>query len=123
MRRTKIVATVGPASESDEVIQALVAAGVDVLRLSFAHGDLPSCIDRLRRVRALAPDLAIMVDIPGPKIRAGSFGTAPVTLELGSSLILEEGFGGRRYFGWCRYGQARTLPAEFVDARPTPHGR
>ncbi|CAB4779653.1 MAG: pyruvate kinase [Actinobacteria bacterium] len=93
MRRTKIVATVGPASESDEVIQALVAAGVDVLRLSFAHGDLLSCIDRLRRVRALAPDLAIMVDIPGPKIRAGSFGTSPVTLALGSSLILEEGFG------------------------------
>ena len=93
MRRTKIVATVGPASESDEGIQALVAAGVDVLRLSFAHGDLESCIARLRRVRALAPDIAIMVDIPGPKIRAGSFGTSPVKLELGSSLLLEEAFG------------------------------
>ena len=71
MRRTRIVATIGPASDSDEVLLELVKAGVDVFRLSMAHGDIPSCIERLRRVRALAPDLAIMVDIPGPKIRAG----------------------------------------------------
>ena len=66
MRRTRIVATIGPASDSDEVIRDLMKAGVDVFRLSFAHGDIPSCIERLRRIRALAPDLALMVDIPGP---------------------------------------------------------
>ena len=92
MRRTRIVATVGPASESDDVIRALVVAGVDVLRLSFAHGDIPSNIERLRRLRALAPDLAIMVDIPGPKIRAGSFGSTPVSLNIGDELELVEGF-------------------------------
>jgi pyruvate kinase len=92
VRRTRIVATVGPASESDEVIKALVKAGVDVFRLSFAHGDIPSGIERLRRIRALAPDLAIMVDIPGPKIRAGSFGTSPVALSIGDTIELVEGF-------------------------------
>ncbi len=92
MRRTRIVATIGPASDSDERLKELVTAGVDVFRLSFAHGDIPSCIERLRRVRALAPDLAIMVDIPGPKIRAGSFGTSPVLLGVGAEIELVEGF-------------------------------
>jgi len=93
VRRTRIVATIGPASESEEKLKELVAAGVDVFRLSFAHGDIASGIERLRRVRAVAPELAIMVDIPGPKIRAGSFGTAPVALELGHELELAEAFG------------------------------
>ena len=68
-------------------------AGVDVFRLSFAHGDIPSGIERLRRVRAIAPELAIMVDIPGPKIRAGSFGTSPIPLAVGDDIALVEAFG------------------------------
>jgi pyruvate kinase len=92
VRRTRIVATIGPASDSDQVIKDLIGAGVDVFRLSFAHGDIPSGIERLRRIRALAPDLALMVDIPGPKIRAGSFGTSSVELKLGSEIELLEGF-------------------------------
>ena len=70
----------------------LVAAGVDVFRLSFAHGDIPSGIERLRRIRTLAPDVALMVDIPGPKVRAGSFGTAPVALTIGDHVELVEAF-------------------------------
>jgi pyruvate kinase len=93
VRRTRIVATIGPASDSDEKLKELVTAGVDVIRLSFAHGDIPSGIERLRRVRAVAPDLAIMVDIPGPKIRAGSFGSMPVPLGVGGETELVEGFG------------------------------
>jgi len=93
VRRTRIVATIGPASDSDEVLRGLVDAGVDVFRLSFAHGDIPSGIERLRRIRAIAPDLAIMVDIPGPKIRAGSFGTTPVSLNIGDEIELVEAFG------------------------------
>lgn len=93
MRRTRIVATIGPASESEEVLRGLIGAGVDVFRLSFAHGDIPSNIERLRKVRALAPDLAIMVDIPGPKIRAGSFGSSPVALTNGMEIQLVEGSG------------------------------
>jgi pyruvate kinase len=93
VRRTRIVATIGPASDSDEKLKELVLAGVDVIRLSFAHGDIPSGIERLRRVRAIAPELAIMVDIPGPKIRAGSFGTLPVALIVGEETELVEAFG------------------------------
>jgi pyruvate kinase len=93
VRRTRIIATIGPASDSDEKLKELVQAGVDVFRLSFAHGDIPSGIERLRRVRAIAPELAIMVDIPGPKIRAGSFGTLPVTLATGAETELVEAFG------------------------------
>ena len=92
MRRTRIVATIGPASESEEVLRGLVAAGVDVFRLSMAHGDIPSNLERLRRVREIAPDVAIMVDIPGPKIRAGSFGTTPIPLVVGRRLEMVEGF-------------------------------
>src|ERR1700728_2218115 len=83
----------GPASESAEKLKELVQAGVDVFRLSFAHGDIPSGIERLRRVRAIAPELAIMVDIPGPKIRAGSFSTSPVTLATAAEIELTEAFG------------------------------
>jgi pyruvate kinase len=93
VRRTRIVATIGPASDSDDKLKELAMAGVDVFRLSFAHGDIPSGIERLRRVRAIAPELAIMVDIPGPKIRAGSFGTSPVPLAVGDDITLEEAFG------------------------------
>jgi pyruvate kinase len=74
-------------------LKELAMAGVDVFRLSFAHGDIPSGIERLRRVRAIAPDLAIMVDIPGPKIRAGSFGTSPISLAVGEDIVLVEAFG------------------------------
>ncbi|MHB2028168.1 MAG: pyruvate kinase [Acidimicrobiales bacterium] len=92
MRRTKIVATIGPASDSEEMLKALADVGVDVFRLSFAHGDIPSGVERLRRVRAVAPSVAIMVDIPGPKIRAGSFGTLPVVLSAGDETQLVEAF-------------------------------
>jgi pyruvate kinase len=74
-------------------LKNLVKAGVDVFRVSMAHGDIPSNLERLRRVRAVAPDIAIMVDIPGPKIRAGSFGTMPVHLDIGQTIELVEAFG------------------------------
>lgn len=92
VRRTRIVATIGPSSDNEETLKGLVNAGVDVFRLSMAHGDIPSSIERLRRVRAIAPHVAIMVDIPGPKIRAGSFGTTPVELVLGHEIELVEAF-------------------------------
>jgi pyruvate kinase len=93
VRRTRIVATIGPASEDEAVVGALVAAGVDVFRLSFAHGDIDSNLARMRKIRRQAPDLALMVDLPGPKIRAGSFGVAPVDLAVGGEVELVEGFG------------------------------
>ncbi len=93
MRRTKIVATIGPASESPERITELLEAGVDVFRLSLAHGSVEEGIARIRLVRSLAPKAAIMVDIPGPKIRAGSFGTQGVELIVGRVIQLTAAFG------------------------------
>ena len=76
-RRTKIVATVGPASESPEVLEALMRAGVDVVRLNLSHGPLDEHVQRLRAVRAAAfavgRPIAVLADLPGPKVRAGRF--------------------------------------------------
>lgn len=74
-RRTKIVATVGPASDSEEVLTALIAAGADVCRLGLAHGTIPEHKERIARIRRVADDMgrpvSILGDLPGPKIRMG----------------------------------------------------
>lgn len=69
MRRTKVIATVGPASLSPEIIGALVDAGADVLRLNCSHVDTDGLRERIRSVRAVRPEVAILVDIQGPKLR------------------------------------------------------
>ena len=76
-RRTKIIATIGPASESEPALRKLVDAGMDVARLGLAHGTLEEALDRYHRIRQVASDMSkrvgILVDLPGPKIRAASF--------------------------------------------------
>ena len=75
MRKTKIIATVGPSSRDPEVIKALIEAGVDVFRLNFSHGDIEyhrENIERIKRVSAeLKNSVAILQDLSGPKIRIG----------------------------------------------------
>jgi pyruvate kinase len=75
MRHTKIIATVGPASQSDDVLDALIAAGTDVFRLNFSHGTHESQAAAFTRVRAAAAragrEVAILQDLSGPKIRTG----------------------------------------------------
>ncbi len=103
-RRTKIVATIGPASDSEPVLRDLLEAGVDVCRLGLAHGTIPehrARIDRIRKVsEAMGKPVAVLGDLPGPKIRMG-----PVEDDAG--LFLTEG--------------------ERIDVRPgtaaTTHGR
>ena len=72
--RTKIVATLGPASESPEVLDRMLVAGVDVVRLNLSHGSLDEHIARLHAVRAAAERTGLVVgvlaDLPGPKVRA-----------------------------------------------------
>ncbi|MFP4499859.1 MAG: pyruvate kinase [Candidatus Hydrogenedentota bacterium] len=85
-RRTKIVCTIGPASESEAVIAALLDAGMNVARLNFSHGDRETHqrhYERLRRIAAArGVNLAVMVDLQGPKIRTGPMrGGADVALE------------------------------------------
>jgi pyruvate kinase len=93
MRKTKIVATVGPASRSEEKLRALVEAGVDVFRLNMSHGDQAGhqqVIDLIRQIsleRSLST--AILADLQGPKIRLGTFrGGEPVQLQANQQFVL-----------------------------------
>ena len=74
-RRTKIVATIGPASDDPGVLDRLIAAGTDVARISLAHDTLDQALDRYARVRAAIEragrPVGVLADLPGPKIRLG----------------------------------------------------
>ena len=82
MRATKIVATLGPASSSAEVLKKLMEAGVDVVRLNFSHGTAADHQARAQLVRevskAAGREVAIMADLQGPKIRVGKFAEGKV---------------------------------------------
>ncbi|TXH95208.1 MAG: pyruvate kinase [Pseudomonas sp.] len=92
-RATKIVATLGPASSTPEVLEKMLQAGVDVVRLNFSHGKAQDHIDRAQLVREAAQRVgkvvAIMADLQGPKIRVGKFADGKVMLEPGQSFVLD----------------------------------
>ncbi len=96
-RRTKIVATVGPASDSVAGLGALIDAGTDVMRLNLSHGDLEGHLAVLDRIRRVAAErdcaVAVLADLPGPKIRAGDFSSVGVRLAAGSIVELVPGDG------------------------------
>ena len=87
-RHTKIIATIGPASDSDAMLDALISAGTDIVRLNFSHGTHETHAATATRVREAAKrigrDVAILQDLAGPKIRTG-------TLENGKPLELRDG--------------------------------
>jgi pyruvate kinase len=95
MRHTKIIATVGPSSSAPEVLEALMAAGVDVFRLNFSHGTHESHADNYRRIREAAAragrHVAIMQDLSGPKIRTGPLAGEPLELRDGDTLVIAAG--------------------------------
>lgn len=78
MKKTKIVCTIGPASEKEEVLESLIKAGMNVMRLNFSHGDHEehlAKVETLRRInKKLGTNVAFMLDTKGPEIRTGSFG-------------------------------------------------
>ncbi len=92
-RATKIVATLGPASSTPEVLERMIRAGVDVVRLNFSHGKAQDHIDRARMVReaaaAVGKEVAIMADLQGPKIRVGKFENGKIELVNGTRFILD----------------------------------
>lgn len=94
-RRTKIVATLGPASTSDADLQALLAAGVDVVRLNLSHGELSDHLRRLDQVRTVSAVLgrhvAVLADLPGPKVRSGEFPAGGVMLATADRAVLASG--------------------------------
>ncbi len=95
LRRTKIVATVGPASQSEPVIAELIRAGVNVFRLNFSHGGIADHLAVAETVRKQAREqeryVGILADLQGPKIRIGAFRDGSVTLEEGALFSLDTG--------------------------------
>ncbi|WP_144185184.1 pyruvate kinase [Elioraea rosea] len=92
-RRTKIVATLGPASSTPEVIEALFQAGADVFRLNFSHGTHEDHLARLNTIRGIEKragrPIGVLVDVQGPKLRVGTFGGGRVQLQTGQSFRLD----------------------------------
>ncbi len=92
-RATKIVATLGPASSDPALLEAMIRAGVNVVRLNFSHGKAQDHIDRAQLVREAAQragcEVGIMADLQGPKIRVGKFAAGKVMLEPGQPFVLD----------------------------------
>jgi pyruvate kinase len=95
LRSTKIVATLGPSSSEPAVLERMVRAGVDVVRLNFSHGTADDHLKRAALVKEIASKVgrtvAILCDLQGPKIRVGKFKEGKVTLEKGARFILDAG--------------------------------
>ncbi|MEA1928665.1 MAG: pyruvate kinase [Candidatus Auribacterota bacterium] len=94
MKKTKIVCTIGPASDSPEMIEKLIKAGMDVARLNFSHGTHEGHAEKIRIIRETADRLgrtvAILTDIAGPKIRVGEISRGSVELKKGRNFILTD---------------------------------
>src|SRR5207302_9290194 len=94
-RRTKIVGTIGPASREPETLARMVQAGMDVARLNFSHGNRELHAENADRVRAAAEtvgrQVAILQDLPGPKLRIGALENDIAELKPGDTLLLECG--------------------------------
>ncbi len=95
-RRTKIIATIGPACSDSTTLKSMIEAGMDVARLNLSHGDLDDHITRLHQLREIADTvgrpLGIMADLPGPKVRLGMF-ESPLMLAINDEVLLEPGDG------------------------------
>lgn len=93
LRRTKIVTTLGPATDNEEALTQLLQAGANVVRMNFSHGDAESHIKRANMVRKVAKKLnlniAILGDLQGPKIRIAKFKQGKVTIKSGDTFILD----------------------------------
>ena len=93
LRRTKIVATLGPASDTQKALEALIRAGVDVVRMNFSHGKAEDHVARANRVRAAAAacgrTVGILADLQGPKIRVSKFERDKIILNQGDTFILD----------------------------------
>lgn len=90
--KTKIVATIGPASDSPAMLERLIRAGMNIARLNFSHGEFADHAERIARLRAAeratGRRVAILADLPGPKMRLGRIDPEPIQLQAGDSFIL-----------------------------------
>ncbi len=92
-KKTKIVCTIGPASQSAEVLERLIVAGMNVARINFSHGELDGHRQTIANIRAAAAAtgrrVAILGDLSGPKMRIGKLAVEPVELQRGQTLVLQ----------------------------------
>ncbi len=92
-RRTKIVATLGPASGDAKTLEGMIEAGLDVVRMNFSHGTAAEHGERVNLVRAIARRVGravgVLVDLQGPKIRIGKFREGRITLGVGEKFVLD----------------------------------
>jgi pyruvate kinase len=107
MRRTKIVATIGPASREGETLLRMVDAGMDVARLNYSHGNVEEHAETAGRVREAAERagraVAILQDLPGPKLRIGPLKEDVVELKPGDRVMFACGAGGEEVEGDARH--------------------
>jgi pyruvate kinase len=93
LRRTKIVATLGPASSDAKTLESMMEAGLDVVRMNFSHGTAAEHEKRVNLVRSIARRVGravgVLVDLQGPKIRIGRFSDGRITLEAGARFVLD----------------------------------
>jgi len=116
LRRTKIVTTLGPATDRDNNLEKIIAAGADMVRMNFSHGEPADHIKRAKEVREIAArlgkEVAIMGDLQGPKIRVSTFKDNKIQLAVGEKFILdsdiEKGQGDQQAVGL----DYKTLPQE-----------
>ena len=91
MNRTKIIATIGPASSSKKVLKEMINEGVNVCRINFSHGSHEDHLEVINNIRELNDEMhfhtAILADLQGPKLRIGEIGAGSVRLEKGNELI------------------------------------
>jgi pyruvate kinase len=118
-RRTKIVATVGPASRAPEMLRQLIVAGVDVFRLNFSHGTAEDHAENVRRIREASAELSrevgILGDLPGPKLRLGDLEEDVAILHSGSTAVLYgQADGGPP-------GNAERLPVQWAGFARAVH--
>ncbi|MCB2213024.1 pyruvate kinase [bacterium] len=119
---TKIVATLGPASNSDDGIRNLIDAGADIFRLNFSHGTYDQHAHTFEAIRRIAEEtgktIAILQDIPGPKLRIGEFAEEPVTVSAGDSFtfrVNDESPGNESGVGFASDGWHRSVePGERI---------
>ncbi|WP_216796454.1 pyruvate kinase [Candidatus Vallotia tarda] len=109
-RATKIVATIGPASSSLDVLLRMIAAGLDVVRLNFSHGTANDHLQRAELVREAARqvgrEVAIMADLQGPKIRIGKFEAGRIILSMGATFVLDAA---------CKLGNENRVGLDYKD--------
>ena len=117
LRKTKIVATLGPSSTSEEMLARMISAGVNVVRLNFSHGSAEDHIKRAEIVRAIAAKLnrpiGVLCDLQGPKIRIGRFELGKISLKMGDLFILDADceLGNQDHVGL----DYKTLPQEVKE--------